>query len=107
MHVHQFLLTLAFKHILVDKCWSEVGDAQFFADFTPQCFAGRLSKIHMPANSSIPLPRLYVFPVWATLQIDLALGIEHMKMNYGVQQLRTAMTLASRGRANHVAIFVY
>jgi hypothetical protein len=38
----------------------------------------------MASNGCVPLARLYVFPGWSTLQIDVTLGIEHMEMDDGV-----------------------
>ena len=61
----------------------------------------------MTTNRCIPLARLYIFPLWPTLKIHFALGIEHMQMHDGVQQLRAAMTLAPCGRANYFSAFVY
>jgi hypothetical protein len=41
----------------------------------------------MTSNGCVPPPWLYIFPVWTTLKIYFSLGIEHMQMHDGVQQL--------------------
>jgi hypothetical protein len=61
----------------------------------------------MASYGCIPLARLDIFPLGALLQIELALGIEHMQVDNGMQQFRSVMALATRSRAYHPALLIY
>ena len=49
---------------------------------------------------------MYVLPIRPFLQVNITIRVEYMQMHDWVQQLRAAMTLASRGRANYLSAFV-
>ena len=51
----------------------------------------------MSAYGSVPLSRLDVLPVGTSLEKDLTLGVEHMKMNHRVKEFAAAMTFATGG----------
>ena len=87
MHIDKFTLTLALENIFADELRLEVRDAQFLTHLSLKSHLRSLTIVYMATNGSIPLAWLYVFPVWPALEIDFALGIEHMKMNDGMQQL--------------------
>jgi hypothetical protein len=60
----------------------------------------------MTAHGSIPLARLYGFPLRTFLQINVALGIEHMQMDYRMQSLRTVVAFTTCSRPDYIALFV-
>jgi hypothetical protein len=61
----------------------------------------------MSAYASVPFARLYILPVRPALQIYLALAVEYMQMYNSMQQSRSIVALASCGRSDYVALFVY
>ena len=87
MHIHQFTLTLALENIFVDELGLEVRDTQFLTHLSLKSHFRSLTIVDMASNGCVPLAWLYVFPVWTTLKIDFALGVENMKMNDRMQQL--------------------
>ena len=84
IHVNQFALPLAVEDIMSDMLWCEIGDAQFFSDFTPKCLFRRFAIIQMPSYRRIPFTRLDILPLRAALQIDLTTTVKHMQMNHGM-----------------------
>lgn len=42
---------------------------------------GSLAVVDMASDGCVPLAGLDVFPLWTTLEIDIALGVEHMQMD--------------------------
>lgn len=107
MDIHQFTLPWALENIFDDEFWFEVRDAQFLTHLTLERFFGRLAIVDVSSNGCVPLPWLYVFPCRPTLEVDISLGIEHMQVNHGVQQLRATMTFAPCGRAYYFSFFIY
>ena len=99
MNIHQLTLALTFKHILGNELRYEMRYAQFFTHLSMQRLLGRLAIVDMASNGSIPFPWLDIFPVGTSLQIDVATGVEHMKVHNRMKQLSAAMTLTTSGRA--------
>lgn len=60
----------------------------------------------MTAYGSVPSSRLYGFPLRAFLQINVALCIEHMQMDYRMQSLRTVVAFTTCSRPDYIALFV-
>ena len=67
MHIHQLTLSLAFKHILVNKLWHEVDNAQFLSHLSLQGLFWSLTIVYMATNGSVPLSWLYVLPLRPSL----------------------------------------
>lgn len=61
----------------------------------------------MPAYCRVPLARLNILPFRPLLQIHVALLVKYMQMYHWVQQLRPAVTLATRSPAYHRPRFIY
>ena len=40
----------------------------------------------MATNAGVPLAWLDIFPLWALLKIDLALRVEDVEVDYGMEQ---------------------
>ena len=55
--------------------------AEFFAHFALKSLLGGLAVVDMASDGCVPLAGLDVFPLWTTLEIDIALGVEHMQMD--------------------------
>jgi hypothetical protein len=41
----------------------------------------------MSTNGRVPFAGLYILPLRASLQVDVTLGIEHVQVDYRVQQM--------------------
>ena len=97
MDIDQFTLTAAGEDILPNELRLKGRDAQFFAHLALQGLFGGLTIVDVSAYGRIPLSWLDILPVWALLQIDFAMRIKHMQMDYGMQQMGTIMTNATGG----------
>ena len=104
--VDQFALTLTFEDILSHSYGDKISNTQLLANLSAQSIFGVLAIVNMATDRGVPLARLDIFPFWASLQVDVALGIEHMEMDDGVQQMRTTMTLTTRSLTHDTPLFI-
>ena len=102
----QFPFAGGLENIVCDSLGSEIGDAQLFAHFASEGLFHTLTQVHMPAHGCIPFAWLDVFPYGTLLQIELALGVEYMQVDHGVQQFAPVVAFAPGGRAQDVALLV-
>ena len=80
--------------------------AKFLARLADNGIGQRLAIIDMTANGSIPLAGSDILLHRPFLQIQSAIGIEHMQMHHGMQCHRAAMTIFPRSATYYATFFI-
>ena len=106
MDEYKFAFASRFEDILFDAFGSEVGDAEFFLHLTLQGLFHILAQVNMTADCSIPLVGLDVFPRGALLEVEVALGVEDMEVDNGMEQFAAVVTFASCSGRDDISLFV-
>ena len=104
--VYHFTLHLTIVHITEKVLGLVVSEAEFFACFARQRLLHGFAIVHVAAHSGVPLARLDKLVNGTLLQIDVAIGVEHVQMHHRVKQSAPRMTLLSGGFAYHISLFV-
>lgn len=105
--VYEFSLPFAFKDIMAERLWCEVGDAKFLPYFSLECLVHVLPKVDVTAHGGVPLVGLNVFPCRSMLEIELSLAVEHVQVNHGVQYLAAVVGVSAAYCAKDVPVLVH
>ena len=105
--VYKFALAFAFKYVAAQEPRLEILQSQFLAGLAPQGAEGVLAIVNVAADRGVPFAGLDILPQRASLQVQSSFGVEHVEVDYRMQQSGAAVTLAAGGRAYDVALLIY
>ena len=104
--IYQFSLAAALEDVAAEELVREGCYAEFLADLAAECLCDGLAVGYVSSAGGVPFAGLYVLSCGWVLEVEVALGVEDVQVDYGMQGHAAAVCVATRDAAGYVSLLI-